>query len=203
MLHHSYDSNGNELTKVDSTGTTSYTWDFENRLTNVTLPGSGGTMSFYYDPFGRRIEKSSSAGTSVYTYDGPNFIEETNSSGAAVNACDENATPACGPAVPPRSSGSTCLCWFIRPWRAFREGARYPGGYLAPGSGEPTVRRFMETHHNRVRRIFQELRRSFGKIYRTSFVGISWGRILVQFDFDEQGGMVTSRVVGVYDFIWE
>ncbi len=79
-----YDNNGNELTKVDSTGTTTYAWDFENRMTSVTLPGSGGTVSFKYDPFGRRIYKSSSAGTSIYAYDRSNIIEETDSSGAAV-----------------------------------------------------------------------------------------------------------------------
>ncbi len=79
-----YDNNGNELTKVDSTGTTSYTWDFENRLTSVTLPGSGGTVSFSYDPLGRRIKKSSSSGTSIYAYDGDNVVEEVNSSGAVV-----------------------------------------------------------------------------------------------------------------------
>jgi len=57
---------------------------FENRLTSVTLPGSGGTVSFKYDPFGRRIYKSSSAGTRIYAYDGDNFIEETNAAGAVV-----------------------------------------------------------------------------------------------------------------------
>jgi RHS repeat-associated protein len=78
------DSNGNTLSKNDSTGTTNYTWDFENRLTSVTLPGTGGTVSFKYDPFGRRIYKSSSSGTSIYAYDGNNLIEETNSGGAVV-----------------------------------------------------------------------------------------------------------------------
>jgi len=53
-------------------------------MTSVTLPGSGGTVSFKYDPFGRRIYKSSSSGTSVFAYDGGNLIEETNSSGAVV-----------------------------------------------------------------------------------------------------------------------
>jgi RHS repeat-associated protein len=80
-----YDLNGNAVTKNDSTGITTYAWDFENRLTSVTLPGSGGTVSFKYDPLlGRRIYKSSSAATSIYAYDGNNLIEETNSSGAAV-----------------------------------------------------------------------------------------------------------------------
>jgi RHS repeat-associated protein len=65
--------------------TTSYTWDFENRLTSVTLPGTGGTVAFKYDPTGRRIYKSLSiGGTSVFAYDGENMIEETNSSGTVV-----------------------------------------------------------------------------------------------------------------------
>jgi len=81
---YTYDSNGNTATKVDSTGTTQYFWDFVNRLSSVTLPGSGGTVTLKYDPFGRRIYKSSSSGTSVYAYDGDNLIEETNSSGAVV-----------------------------------------------------------------------------------------------------------------------
>jgi len=37
-----YDSNGNTLTKTDSTGTTTYAWDYENRLTSVTLAGWPG-----------------------------------------------------------------------------------------------------------------------------------------------------------------
>jgi RHS repeat-associated protein len=70
---------------VFNTGTTSYTWDLENRLTSVTLPNSGGTVSFKYDPLGRRIYKSlSSGGTSVFAYDGDNMVEETNSSGTVV-----------------------------------------------------------------------------------------------------------------------
>jgi len=78
------DSNGNTLTSVTGSNTTTCAWDFENRLTSVTLPGTGGTVSFKYDPFGRRIYKSSSTATSVYAYDGDNLIEETNSSGAVV-----------------------------------------------------------------------------------------------------------------------
>jgi RHS repeat-associated protein len=81
---HPFDSSGNSLTKTDSTGTTSYTWDFENRLTSVTLPGTGGTVSFKYDPFGRRIYESSSSGTSIYAYDRQTLVEETNASGGVV-----------------------------------------------------------------------------------------------------------------------
>jgi YD repeat-containing protein len=32
-----YDLNGNAITKNDSTGITTYAWDFENRLTSMTL----------------------------------------------------------------------------------------------------------------------------------------------------------------------
>ena len=81
---YTYDSNGNTLTKVVGSNTTSFAWDYENRLSSVTLPGSGGTVSFKYDPFGRRIYKSSSNGTSIFAYDGDNLIEEANSAGAAV-----------------------------------------------------------------------------------------------------------------------
>jgi RHS repeat-associated protein len=79
-----FDNNGNTHTKVVGSNTTSYAWDYENRLSSVTLPGSGGTVQFKYDPFGRRIYKSSTSGTSVFAYDGDNLIEETNSSGTAV-----------------------------------------------------------------------------------------------------------------------
>ena len=79
-----YDNNGNTQTKVVGSNTTSYSWDFENRLSSVTLPGTGGTVSFKYDPFGRRIYKSLSTGTSVFVYDGDNLVEETNAAGAVV-----------------------------------------------------------------------------------------------------------------------
>lgn len=64
------DANGNTIVNTDSTGSTSYTWDYENRLSSLTLPGSGGTVRFKCDPLGRRIYKSSSSGTSIYAYDG-------------------------------------------------------------------------------------------------------------------------------------
>ena len=81
---YTYDGNGNTLTKVNTSGTTSYTWDYENRLKQVTLPGTGGTVSFKYDPFGRRIQKSSASGTTNYLYDVYNLIEELDASGNQV-----------------------------------------------------------------------------------------------------------------------
>jgi len=61
-----YDYNGNTTAKIDSSGTTTYSWDPENRLTSVALPASGGTMTFKYDPFGRRVQKSGPGGTTNY-----------------------------------------------------------------------------------------------------------------------------------------
>ena len=81
---YTYDNNGNTATKTDSSGTTTYAWDYENRLTSAALPGSGGTVSFKYDPFGRRIQKVSPSGTTNYLYDGANAIEEVDGSGAVL-----------------------------------------------------------------------------------------------------------------------
>lgn len=78
------DSNGSTTLKTDSSGSTTYAWDYDNRLTSVTLPGSGGTVQFRYDPFGRRIEKISPSATSIFVYDGENLIETVNSSGGVV-----------------------------------------------------------------------------------------------------------------------
>jgi RHS repeat-associated protein len=79
-----YDYDGNTTSKTDSAGTTSYTWDVENRLTQVTLPGSAGTVNFKYDPFGRRIEKISPNATSIFVYDGDDLVETVSATGSAV-----------------------------------------------------------------------------------------------------------------------
>ena len=78
---YTYDSNGSTKTKVDSSGTTTYNWDYVNQLSSVVLPASGGTVSFKYDPFGRRIQKSAPSGTVNYLYDGGNLIEEVDNGG--------------------------------------------------------------------------------------------------------------------------
>jgi YD repeat-containing protein len=75
-ITYTYDDNGNTPTKSDASGTTTYSWDFENRLVSAQLPSSS-TVNFKYDPFGRRIEK----GISVFAYDGANLIEESDTGG--------------------------------------------------------------------------------------------------------------------------
>jgi RHS repeat-associated protein len=80
---YTYDNNGNTLSKAEGTDVTQYTWDYENRLTQVTLPNSS-VVTFKYDPFGRRIQKASAMGTINYLYDGPNIAEERDSTGAVL-----------------------------------------------------------------------------------------------------------------------
>ncbi|KDN82420.1 hypothetical protein KCH_59270 [Kitasatospora cheerisanensis KCTC 2395] len=60
-----------------------YTWDAEDRLTEVTTP-DGTRWRYVYDPFGRRIAKQrlDSTGTAVaertdFTWDGPVLAEQT------------------------------------------------------------------------------------------------------------------------------
>ncbi len=79
-VSYTYDENGNTLSKTIGTNVTQYQWDFENRLTQVTLPDSS-SVTFKYDPFGRRIHKSSSAGATNYLYAGASVIQELNASG--------------------------------------------------------------------------------------------------------------------------
>jgi RHS repeat-associated protein len=79
LARYAYDANGNTLS--DASGK-SYTWDFENRLTQAVVPGTnGGTTIFKYDPLGRRIQKSGPLGTTNYLYDGFNVLQEADSSG--------------------------------------------------------------------------------------------------------------------------
>ncbi len=83
-----YDYNGNTTSKADANGTTGYAWDYENRLTSVTLPGTGGVVNFKYDPFGRRIQKSGPVGITNYVYDGANIVAEYDgASGLVADYC--------------------------------------------------------------------------------------------------------------------
>jgi RHS repeat-associated protein len=85
---YTYDLNGNTLTSVTGSNTTTYTWDFENRMTSATLPGTGGSVTFKYDPFGRRIQKSFTQNSTTtltnYLYDGDNSIEEVDQNGSVL-----------------------------------------------------------------------------------------------------------------------
>jgi RHS repeat-associated protein len=83
---YTYDNNGNLLSKVSATDTTQYAWDYENRLTQVTLP-NGTVVNYNYDALGRRIQRTTSTGADErYVYDGQNVIQDLNSSSAVVTS---------------------------------------------------------------------------------------------------------------------
>ncbi|MGH9928987.1 MAG: DUF6765 family protein [Pyrinomonadaceae bacterium] len=75
---YSYDSNGNLLSRSDASGTTTFSWNEENQLTQVTLP-SGLTVNYKYDALGRRLQRTTSAGANErYVYDGADVLLDLN-----------------------------------------------------------------------------------------------------------------------------
>ncbi len=78
---YTYDNAGNMITSKTGSTTTTYMYDFHNRLTEVT---QGGTViaTYVYDALNRRIQIDDS-GTKTWTvYDGINPYADFNSSGA-------------------------------------------------------------------------------------------------------------------------
>ena len=76
-----YDTNGNEISKTDGSGSWTYSWDFENRLRQASLSG-GVVVNFTYDALGRRVQRTSStSGTTKFIYDGPNVIRDLDANG--------------------------------------------------------------------------------------------------------------------------
>jgi len=74
-----YDADGNQTSKVEPGGTTTYQYDYENRLKRVTLP-SGPTNEMTYNGDGRRVQKVESAGTIKFLYDVDRVIQERDAS---------------------------------------------------------------------------------------------------------------------------
>jgi RHS repeat-associated protein len=79
-----YDANGNLTSKTDSSGSWTYTWDYENRLTQASKSG-GVTVNYSYDALGRRAQRTSSiSGTTRFVYDGDDVVRDLDGSGATV-----------------------------------------------------------------------------------------------------------------------
>ncbi len=76
-LAYTYDNNGNLLTVRQGTTTpaSSYTWDYNNRLTQAVVNGSA-TSTYQYDPWGQRTKQVVGATTTVYS---SNFYNITGS----------------------------------------------------------------------------------------------------------------------------
>ncbi len=75
---YTYDNNGNLISKTDASGTTTFTFNEENQLTQVALP-SGLTVNYKYDGLGRRIQRTTSSGANErYVYDGADALIDLN-----------------------------------------------------------------------------------------------------------------------------
>jgi RHS repeat-associated protein len=88
VYNYTYDNEGNLLTqtRISDGQVTTYSWDYEDRLTEVVVKTSGGTVlqddRFTYDVEGRRIGKNTQAGGQTWTLnDGQNPYADFNSSG--------------------------------------------------------------------------------------------------------------------------
>jgi RHS repeat-associated protein len=75
-----YDANGNRASKTDVGGTTTYTYDYENRLARVDKPG-GGFAEYAYDALSRRVRKNVDGAVTLYWYDGEDIVLETDGAG--------------------------------------------------------------------------------------------------------------------------
>ncbi|MFH1859706.1 MAG: RHS repeat-associated core domain-containing protein [bacterium] len=80
-IAYQYDNNGNMIKKMDGAATTTYQYNYENKLDGIIFP-DGRMNAFAYSPLGQRITKIDSSGTSAYLYDGLDILCEYNESGS-------------------------------------------------------------------------------------------------------------------------
>ena len=82
-----YDNNGNLISLTDVDGTTDYTWNARNQLTDISGPSM--TASFVYDGLGRREMKTIGGSTTEFLYDGVNPVQETDGVNVLANMLTE------------------------------------------------------------------------------------------------------------------
>jgi RHS repeat-associated protein len=88
-----YDADGNLTSWTDSIGTTTYQYDFENRLVSVTTP-TNGVCQYAYDSFGNRTVVVQGGITNTFAFDIAGFVSITakyNSDGSLNARYDEGA----------------------------------------------------------------------------------------------------------------
>jgi RHS repeat-associated protein len=94
---YTYDPNGNRLTQADSTGTTTFTYDALNRLTQAAHPAPFGTWGWTYDAVGNRTQQTAPPGAVLpgvgsipplitYAYDANNRLTQAGSTTYAYDA---------------------------------------------------------------------------------------------------------------------
>jgi RHS repeat-associated protein len=77
-----YDENGNLISKTQGGTTTTYTWNYNNMLTDVAITG-GNTYHYKYDGLGNRVSKTVNGVETRYIVDpkGSNVLAETDALG--------------------------------------------------------------------------------------------------------------------------
>jgi RHS repeat-associated protein len=70
-----YDANGNTVSKVVSGQTTTYSWDYENKLTRIDYP-NGSSNVFSTNADGQRMTANDSGGHRRFIYDGSVLVAE-------------------------------------------------------------------------------------------------------------------------------
>ena len=79
-VSYEYDANGNTIGKTDQTGTTTYTYDIDNRLVSINNAQSS-IVNYYYDPFGKRLWKEIGGVRTNFFYSDEGLIGEYDLSG--------------------------------------------------------------------------------------------------------------------------
>jgi YD repeat-containing protein len=96
LAEFTYNANGNRATRLESTGSVTYTYDIENRLTQVVSDTGGSllTITFVYDGDGARVKRETSGGDATvyvgshYTVASTSEVEKINTSDGTVEASE-------------------------------------------------------------------------------------------------------------------
>jgi RHS repeat-associated protein len=83
-ITYAYDAEGNLVSKTQGTTTTTYAYDYRDRMTGVTIKSGGGTTveTYTYDALDRRIGVDTNSVQTWTVYDQKNPYADFNSSGA-------------------------------------------------------------------------------------------------------------------------
>ena len=72
-VYQNYDARGNLYQTVDEGNTTSYSYDYANRMVGASVPGH--SVSYGYDAEGRRVQQTVTSGATNYLWDDQGYGE--------------------------------------------------------------------------------------------------------------------------------
>jgi RHS repeat-associated protein len=83
-VKYTYDADGNMVQRTDGAGTTTYTFDGYNRVSEIQQSGQEN-LNYTYDPAGNLKTEQGAGGTTTYSYDKANEVSGVNQSGNNAN----------------------------------------------------------------------------------------------------------------------